>query len=107
MLSSVTSCFPLATRRISAINGRSFVRQFASASAETIKFTLPEDSFKPYKCDPPSLEMEVTKEGLIQMYKEMLVVRRMEVVADSLYKSKKIRGFCHLCTGQVSLELKK
>jgi pyruvate dehydrogenase E1 component alpha subunit len=106
MLSSVTSCLPLTARRISAINGRSFVRQFASASAETVNIKLSEGSFKAYKCDPPSLEFEATKEELIRMYKEMVTTRRMEVVADSLYKAKKIRGFCHLCTGQVSLELK-
>src|SRR5436190_20995336 len=99
MFSSVTS--RLSLRRISAINGRSFVRQFASASAETINLTLSEGSFKPYKCDPPSLEFKTTKEELINIYKEMVVIRRMESLADGLYKSKMIRGFCHLCTGQV------
>ncbi|KAI0318920.1 pyruvate dehydrogenase e1 component alpha subunit [Amylostereum chailletii] len=61
---------------------------------------LHEDSFRAYKAEVPGLDVEVTKEGLLKMYKEMTTMRRMEQAADALYKSKLIRGFCHLAIGQ-------
>ena len=47
------------------------------------------------------MEVEVSKDMLINMYKEMVLMRRMEQAADALYRAKLIRGFCHLAIGQV------
>ncbi|KAF9117223.1 alpha subunit of pyruvate dehydrogenase [Mortierella sp. 14UC] len=65
-----------------------------------LTLTLSKDSFQTHKCDPPSLEISLPKEELIRMYMAMVTIRRMEMTADTLYKSQLIRGFCHLCTGQ-------
>jgi pyruvate dehydrogenase E1 component alpha subunit len=62
---------------------------------------LHEDSFQSYLCDKPALDVEVTKDELLGMYKQMTTMRRMEMAADALYKAKLIRGFCHLAIGQV------
>jgi len=61
---------------------------------------LSEESFETYELDPPSFTLNTTKKELKQMYYDMVAMRRMEMAADRLYKEKKIRGFCHLSTGQ-------
>jgi len=61
---------------------------------------LHEDSFRGYKTDIPGLDVEVSKDLLIDMYQKMTLMRRMEMAADALYKQKLIRGFCHLTIGQ-------
>ncbi|XP_052810320.1 probable pyruvate dehydrogenase E1 component subunit alpha, mitochondrial isoform X2 [Mya arenaria] len=42
----------------------------------------------------------MTKEEGMQFYREMVTIRRLETVAANLYKSKAVRGFCHLYSGQ-------
>ncbi|OBT94346.1 alpha subunit of pyruvate dehydrogenase [Pseudogymnoascus verrucosus] len=61
---------------------------------------LSDESFETYEFDPPSYTLNTTKKELKQMYYDMVATRRMEMAADRLYKEKKIRGFCHLSTGQ-------
>ncbi len=61
---------------------------------------LSDEAFETYELDPPPYTLDTTKKELKQMYYDMVAVRRMEMAADRLYKEKKIRGFCHLSTGQ-------
>jgi len=42
----------------------------------------------------------LNKDDAIDYLKQMMVVRRMETVSGELYRAKKIRGFCHLYSGQ-------
>jgi pyruvate dehydrogenase E1 component alpha subunit len=66
---------------------------------------LHEDSFRAYHTDTPSLDVEVTKDGLLKHYTQMVTMRRMEQSADALYKSKLVRGFCHLAIGQEAVSV--
>ncbi|KAL1964753.1 hypothetical protein VTN77DRAFT_6620 [Rasamsonia byssochlamydoides] len=61
---------------------------------------IPDDSFETYNLDPPPYTLETTKRELRQLYRDMMTIRRMELAADRLYKEQKVRGFCHLSTGQ-------
>ena len=45
-------------------------------------------------------ESTVSKEELYGLWLQMATMRRMEVMADQLYKKRDIRGFCHLGDGQ-------
>ncbi|KAI1854620.1 hypothetical protein JX265_007511 [Neoarthrinium moseri] len=88
---------------------RSVTTDAASASLEKgvpeeddkpFQVNLSDESFETYELDPPPYTLDVTKKELKQMYYDMVVTRQMEMAADRLYKEKKIRGFCHLSTGQ-------
>ncbi|KAJ5216359.1 uncharacterized protein N7498_002766 [Penicillium cinerascens] len=95
-------------RQFAPLARRSVTTDAASAHAENIPqeddkpFTvkLSDESFETYELDPPPYTLETTKKELKQMYYDMVSIRRMEMAADRLYKEKKIRGFCHLSTGQ-------
>ncbi|KIK03665.1 hypothetical protein K443DRAFT_676506 [Laccaria amethystina LaAM-08-1] len=79
----------------------------SSPSDPSLPFTLKlhEDSFQSYQCDTPDLEVQLTKEELLLMYRQMQTMRRMEMAADALYKAKLIRGFCHLAIGQEAVSV--
>ncbi|KAI0997697.1 Pyruvate dehydrogenase E1 component subunit alpha [Podosphaera aphanis] len=87
---------------------RAVTTNAASAHADIIpqdgdkpfSVTLSDESYETYEFDPPSYSLQTTKNELKKMYYDMACVRRMEMAADRLYKEKKIRGFCHLSTGQ-------
>ncbi|KAJ5093348.1 Pyruvate dehydrogenase E1 component subunit alpha [Penicillium angulare] len=99
---------PLRRQAFAPLTRRSVTTDAASAHAENIPqeddkpFTvrLSDESFETYELDPPPYTLETTKKELKQMYHDMVSIRRMEMAADRLYKEKKIRGFCHLSTGQ-------
>ncbi|PYH37371.1 putative pyruvate dehydrogenase E1 component alpha subunit [Aspergillus neoniger CBS 115656] len=69
---------------------------------DTKPFSVPiaDDSFETYNLDPPPYSLETTKGQLKQLYHDMSLIRRLELAADKLYKEQKVRGFCHLSTGQ-------
>lgn len=76
-------------------------RRIHAEPRQSIPLQLTGDSFRAHNCEQPSLDVQMTKEEFLKMYKEMQIIRRMELEADALYKIDLIRGFCHLSIGQV------
>ncbi|KAL1846308.1 hypothetical protein VTK73DRAFT_316 [Phialemonium thermophilum] len=94
---------PLAARRTVTTNAASAQvdkSAIPESDDEPFQVTLSDESFETYELDPPPYTLEITKKELKQMYREMVTIRQMEMASDRLYKEKKIRGFCHLSTGQ-------
>ncbi|EAZ63247.1 alpha subunit of pyruvate dehydrogenase [Scheffersomyces stipitis CBS 6054] len=78
-------------------------RRAMASSSDLVSIELPESSFEGYNLEIPELTFETEKETLLKMYKDMIIIRRMEMASDALYKAKKIRGFCHLSVGQEAI----
>lgn len=61
--------------------------------------STPEDHALPEKSSLPELDGA----GLESLYREMLLIRRVEELAAKAYTQRKILGFCHLYIGQESV----
>ncbi|GJN11411.1 hypothetical protein PR202_ga29602 [Eleusine coracana subsp. coracana] len=55
--------------------------------------------------DPPFGDITTTPAELMSFFRDMFVMRRLEIAADSLYKAKLIRGFCHLYNSQEAISV--
>jgi Dehydrogenase E1 component len=86
-----------------ALGARGYARKKKDDSSKLLKFDL-EHEYKMHGLDEsPSTTVEVTGDDLLQYYQDMYQIRRVETVADALYKSRLIRGFLHLYNGQEAI----
>jgi len=77
------------------------MRRSYSLARAAKKITIEVPEYKLHRLDEgPGTVVETTAEEMVELYKQMQLVRRMEVAADALYKQRHIRGFLHLYNGQ-------
>lgn len=92
--------------RVSSLSSSSSKKAVVCALLRSYSSTVNEASLSvtPYKLhkldEGPNTETTLTRDDALKYYREMQVIRRMETAAGTLYKSKEIRGFCHLYSGQ-------
>lgn len=75
--------------------------RFFTAAPKEIK--IPLSDLDPHILPPyitPPKFTTTTPEALLKMHAQMYSIRRLEIECDTLYKSKEIKGFCHLYDGQ-------
>jgi pyruvate dehydrogenase E1 component subunit alpha len=65
-----------------------------------VTVSIPKAQFSMHDCETPPLTVDVTVKGLLTVFRQMNIVRRVEVASDQLYKARAIRGFLHLYNGQ-------
>ncbi|KAJ3413001.1 alpha subunit of pyruvate dehydrogenase [Chytridiales sp. JEL 0842] len=102
--SSVTGSFFRTAASLFSSSGRSQAAAAASSdSSPSFKFEFNADDFETHNFPMPALETTATRAELLDLYRVMLQIRRLETASDQLYKSKMIRGFCHLSSGQEAI----
>jgi pyruvate dehydrogenase E1 component alpha subunit len=73
-----------------------------ASTASEVQFQT--NAYKLHKLDKgPATDVSLSREDSLSLYTNMQTIRRMETTASALYKSKSIRGFCHLYSGQEAI----
>ncbi|GMJ13747.1 pyruvate dehydrogenase complex E1 alpha subunit, IAR4-LIKE [Hibiscus trionum] len=98
-LSHLAASSSRSTNFLKPLSSALFLRRPISSDVTplTIETSVP---FTSHQRGPPSSSVKSSPKGLLDFFREMTLMRRMEIAADSLYKDKVIRGFCHLFNGQ-------
>ena len=84
-----------ALRRAAA--ARPHARRMSAEASITIEFP---GAFTAHLSEEPAAAAETTKTELLEYFRTMQTMRRMEITCHHEYQAQTIRGFCHLYDGQ-------
>ncbi|KAG8829087.1 alpha subunit of pyruvate dehydrogenase [Serendipita sp. 411] len=96
---------PLGARSVQVAADSTKLSSEPGEPSQPFTVTLDNNTFKGYRTEAPGLEVSVTKENLMEWYKQMTLMRKMEQAAGAMYQAKLIRGFCHLAVGQEAISV--
>ena len=82
---STSAARPILGRRLqTTADSSSLIGPIPADGDAPFKIKLHQEYFQTYRCETPDLEMEVTKNQLVDSYKMMVTMRRMEMAADQV-----------------------
>lgn len=80
-----------------------FSHALGRSMSTEVSLDLGKEVFTTHLVDAPETNVTATKDELLQYFREMYTMRRMEITNDTEYKARNIRGFCHLYDGQEAI----
>lgn len=76
-------------------------RFFSSSQVNRKEYEVAVSDTKVHKLDSkPAMTSKISGEQLLDIFTKMSTIRKFETTIGDLYKSKFVRGFCHLYSGQ-------
>ena len=82
---STSAARPILGRRLqTTADSSSLIGPIPADGDAPFQIKLHQEYFQTYRCEAPALEMEVTKNQLVDSYKMMVTMRRMEMAADQV-----------------------
>lgn len=93
----------LSFRATKQLAGKRYLTKKADANTKKVEFTSPYALWMLKENEGPAMSTTTNKEELLGFFKEMTLMRRVEMAADVAYKNRLIRGFLHLYDGQEAI----
>ncbi|XP_023024898.2 pyruvate dehydrogenase E1 component subunit alpha type II, mitochondrial [Leptinotarsa decemlineata] len=100
MTEAMSRFHPILTSLLTKTSSLTHLRCMTCKAALSSAVKFENHPYDLHRISSPPVTTELTRSDALEIYKNMVSIRRMETVAASLYQQKIIVGFCHLYSGQ-------